>query len=254
MIRPTAPPPVRARGPASPAVPLLRGTVVASLTTALALAAHCAGGGAMPSATTMAVLLAVGSATGAAAGHLAGRRGLPHRRAILPAALLLGQGAGHMLLGLLGGHGAGHAGAAMASHGLGMAGMSGMPGAGVTMPGHGMDTAAAGSPAAHGAGGAGMDTAVHLLHLAFGHDPAMLAAHLGATVACALLVAAAESLYEPLAAALRRLVPVLPAPAAPPAPALVVRAAARAVIPAAPAHTGPLTRRGPPLPAAPAAA
>ncbi|WP_182358915.1 hypothetical protein [Tomitella gaofuii] len=205
-------------------VPRLRGLSVAVLTAALALAAHCAGGGVVPSASGIALILLIGAAAGWLAGPAVDRRRIPYRRSAVFAALMAGQGAGHVLLSLA--EGAAHGPAAV--HGA----MS-----------HHMMAGAAMSHAAPAVPGGPL---AHVAHMVTALGPEMFAAHVAATLVCAVLVTAAESLYGPVARAFRRLVPAAPPVVVPPRrPVLrptALPAACAAVVPVT-----PLTRRGPPL-------
>ncbi len=214
----------------------LRGLSVAVLTVSLALAAHAAGGGAVPTASGIVMLLLAGAAAGWAAGPAVGRCGHRCGRAAVIGALLIGQGAGHLLLSLAGGR---HHGAAIhgPAHIAGDGAMAHMPPGAVH---HAPSAPDLPLPASiH-------DALATLLQTAAGHGgPGMLAAHVAATVVCAGLLIVAEALYGPLATAFRRLVPPpprMPAVIACPAPARPDGPDPRA----ASVPLTPLTRRGPP--------
>src|SRR5699024_2871389 len=86
----------------------LRGLSITVLTMSLTLAAHASAGGAVPSPSGILLLLLAGAAAGVVAGPAVGTCGHRCGRAVVFGALLVGQGAGHLLLNLAGGahHGA----------------------------------------------------------------------------------------------------------------------------------------------------
>ncbi|QDQ96316.1 hypothetical protein [Tomitella fengzijianii] len=218
-------------GYADAAVPRMRGLSVAVLTAVLALAAHSAGGGTVPSASGIALILVVGAVAGWFAGPAVDRRRIPFRRSAVFAVLMAGQGAGHLLLSFVGGaHAATMGGGPMTQSAMGHGAMTH---AALAAESQAHEMAAPGGPVAH---------AVHMV-AALG--PEMFAAHVAASLACAILVTAAESLYGPVARAFRRLVPAAP-PVVTPVRRPVPRPAARPAACGSAVPVTPLTRRGPP--------
>src|SRR5699024_8721777 len=145
-------------------VSLLRGLCAAVLTVTPALAAHAAGGGAVPSPSGIVLLLLAGATAGWAAGPAVSRLGRRWSGAAVLGALLAGQGAGHLLLSVAGPH---HGPAGQGVH---------------STAGH--TAAHAGRAAVHHAASAPPHEGLpaQLLRVLAGHGgPEMLAAHVAAT-------------------------------------------------------------------------